>query len=132
MRRISATTMCVCVRTSAHEKCFIDACCQSMSFVSRVRLLLRIQMPAFTKLALLTALLCAVWAHDANADKENGVQHHRQLSRRKGSVPPEPATEQISVCRGWLSAAGPTGWNRHAVRVSDAMFSSSPDTMTGQ
>ena len=69
-------------------------------------------MPTSATFLFLTALLAAVWAHDANADKKTVCTHHRQFSRREGNVSPEPAPDKFQfvelVERGrpdWLESA---------------------------
>ena len=83
-----------------------------MSFASRARLLLRIQMPAFTKLALLTGLLCAVSAHDASADKKTvcsiTVNSADEKEAFRRSLPPNKYEFVELVERGrpdWLESA---------------------------
>ncbi len=79
-------------------------------------------MSNFIKVFLLTALLAGVCAHDADADKKTvcsiTVNSPDEKEAFRRSLPPNK----------YQFVAAPTGWNRHAVRVFDAMFSLSPGT----
>jgi hypothetical protein len=69
-------------------------------------------MPAFTKLFFLTAMLCAVWAHDANADKKTvcsiTVNSADEKEAFRRSLPPSKYQFVELVERGrsdWLESA---------------------------